>query len=173
MSSRMHSPYTTCPGCNEVVYLEELVSGRCPLCGFTLDDIDNGINSLEDFCERADLTWLVYNYFLFKRFDELGVIPPQVFELLLSHLRQTHEQGTEPHKLKFRFEIPLTWLEKIKLKKCEICKRKFFRSGKKWVSGSMENSSFSTSFTCKTCSSIAPSDNSSLARSSTSNTDSC
>ena len=103
----------------------------------------------------------------------MGVIPPKVFDLLLTNLRQSHELGIDAENLKFRFEIPLVLLDKIKLKNCKICNRKFFRRAKKWLSGSVENFSFSTSFTCKTCNSIASSENSNLGTSTTGNTDSC
>ena len=82
MTSRMHAPHTTCPGCREEVYLDELVRGRCPLCGCTLEDFDSQESELEDFIERSDLPWLVFNYFLFKRFLEIGASPLQIMHSL-------------------------------------------------------------------------------------------
>ena len=52
-----------------MVYLDD-VRGRCPLCGCTLEDFDSQESEIQDFIERSNLPWLVFNYFLFKRFLE-------------------------------------------------------------------------------------------------------
>ena len=33
MAPRINARHITCPGCQEEVFMEELVGGRCPLCG--------------------------------------------------------------------------------------------------------------------------------------------
>ena len=70
MTSRMHAPHTTCPGCQEEVFLDELVGGKCPLCGCSLEDFDESIGEYEGILDRSDLSWLIFNYFVFKKFVE-------------------------------------------------------------------------------------------------------
>ncbi|HPA08569.1 MAG TPA: hypothetical protein PLW73_08805, partial [Methanoregulaceae archaeon] len=82
MTSRMHAPHTTCPGCREEVYLEELVKGRCPLCGCEFEEFDTQDTEIEDYVDRSDLPWLVFNYFLFKRFLEIGASPVQIMQFV-------------------------------------------------------------------------------------------
>ena len=47
MTSRMQSPHTTCPGCQEEVFLDELVGGKCPLCGCSLEDFDEAFGNMK------------------------------------------------------------------------------------------------------------------------------
>jgi len=82
MTYRTHAAHTTCPGCQEEVYLDELVKGRCPLCGCSLEDMDGLENEVDEFVDRNDFSWLVFNYFIFKTFTELGASPLKVMELL-------------------------------------------------------------------------------------------
>ena len=75
MTSRMQSPHTTCPGCQEEVFLDELVGGKCPLCGCSLEDFDEAFGEYEGILDRSDLSWLIFNYFVFKKFVDLGCPP--------------------------------------------------------------------------------------------------
>ena len=75
MTSRMQSPHTTCPGCQEEVFLDELVGGKCPLCGCSLEDFDEAFGEYEGILDRPNLSWLIFNYFVFKKFVDLGVPP--------------------------------------------------------------------------------------------------
>ena len=75
MTSRTHAAHTTCPGCQEEVYLDELVKGRCPLCGCTLEDLEEVESEVDELLDRGDFSWLIFNYFLFKQFTDLGASP--------------------------------------------------------------------------------------------------
>jgi hypothetical protein len=57
----MQSPHTTCPGCQEEVFLDELVAGKCPLCGCSLEDFDETFGEYERILDRSDLSWLIFN----------------------------------------------------------------------------------------------------------------
>ena len=107
MTSRMHAPHTTCPGCREVVYLDELVRGRCPLCGCTLEDFDSQESEIEDFIERSDLPWLVFNYFLFKRFLEIGASPLQIMQAVAAFNDQDLQGNGQKPDTRFVMEVPM------------------------------------------------------------------
>ncbi len=85
MTSRMQSPHTTCPGCQEEVFLDELVGGKCPLCGCSLEEFDEAFGEYEGILDRSDLSWLIFNYFVFKKFVDLGVPPHQIMEFVAAY----------------------------------------------------------------------------------------
>ena len=60
MAPRINARHITCPGCQEEVFMEELVGGRCPLCGCELDGSEEACEGFEELLDRSDLTWLVY-----------------------------------------------------------------------------------------------------------------
>jgi predicted nucleic acid-binding Zn ribbon protein len=78
----MHTPHTTCPSCHEEVFLDELVGGRCPLCGYSLDEDDGTCSEYEETLERSDLGWMILQFFIFRRFCSEGANPLQVMQVL-------------------------------------------------------------------------------------------
>ena len=145
MTSRIHI-HTTCPGCREEVYFDELVKGCCPLCGSEVGDFSEPENELEDFFDRSDLTWLVFHYFLFKRFLELGASPLQVMQL-------ANECGTSQEKPETRFmlEVPMTRLDRVRPKRCAGCGKIYIAGGKKVVSGDLSTPGSRFLFFCPGC----------------------
>ena len=91
MTSRMQSPHTTCPGCQEEVFLDELVGGKCPLCGCSLEEFDESFGEYEGILDRSDLSWLIFNYFVFKKFVDLGVPPHQIMEFVAAYEAERRE----------------------------------------------------------------------------------
>jgi hypothetical protein len=146
----MHTTKTTCPGCNEQVYLDELVRGRCPLCGCSLEDFEDG----EDFgeCyERLDLTWLVFNYFLYKKFDEMGASPLQVMQFLAENESRCEMDGERWGKTQFDLVVPMSPVERIKPKRCAMCGKWFVRGGKKRIAGELANPGPAVRYECGGC----------------------
>ena len=98
MTSRMHAPHTTCPGCQEEVFLDELVGGKCPLCGCSLEDFEESIGEYDGILDRSDLSWLIFNYFVFKKFVDLGVPPSQIMDFLSSYEENTEKPREDGQK---------------------------------------------------------------------------
>ena len=150
MTSRMHAAHTTCPACREEVYLDELVKGRCPLCGCTLEELDDGESVSEELIERCDFSWLVFNYFIFKKFDEMGVSPVQIMQFLANYEEPCVQNftGTETA---FEFELPSRFIDRVRPKRCGSCGRIYIRGGKKIVRGDLARPGLRHTFRCPRC----------------------
>jgi hypothetical protein len=145
----MLAPHTTCPGCQEEVFLDELVRGRCPLCGCTLEDFVDQAGEMDEIVERSDFSWLVFNYFIFKKFDELGANPMQVMNLIAGLEDYCLNPGSgELLRTKFEFDLPMKLADQIRPKKCSRCGRLFLRGGRKILSGDLVGPGFGISYIC-------------------------
>jgi len=151
MTSRMHAPHTTCPGCHEEVFLDELVSGKCPLCGCSLEEFEESFGEFEGVIERSDLSWLIFNYFVFKQFVDLGVAPQQIMDLVNTFGENADKPAEEWTKTAFSLEVPMNRWDRIRPKKCSGCKKWFFLGGKKKVGGDMRRPQLTVSFICYRC----------------------
>lgn len=153
MTSRTRAHHTICPYCNEEVYLEELVGGKCPLCGGTLEDPEEECLDVDDDgIERSDLSWLICHYFLFKKMDELGANPLQIMEMISRLDREgAFEEGGED-RISFELEVPFGRLERFLPKRCGCCGRSFVRGGKKVLSGESGQPGYAVSYRCPLCS---------------------
>ena len=151
MTSRINAAHTTCPGCREEVYLAELVKGRCPLCGCTLEDFYEHESELDEFIDRSDLPWLVFNYFLFKRFLEMGASPLQVMLLANEYSDCDDPANGQKSDTRFVLEIPRSFIDRVKPKRCAGCKRFYISGGKKVVSGDLSRPDFEFLYYCPNC----------------------
>lgn len=151
MTSRMHSPHTTCPSCHEVVYLDELVGGRCPLCGYSLDEDADACSEFDEMLERSDLGWMIFHYFMFKRFERMGVNPLQIMQLLSEYEDGCNCNPAEMGKVRFELEVPMTVLDRLMPKKCSKCGKLFVRGGKKIISGDLTRPEYPRQFLCRNC----------------------
>jgi hypothetical protein len=151
MTSRMQSPHTTCPGCQEEVFLDELVGGKCPLCGCSLEDFDESFGEYEGILDRSDLSWLIFNYFVFKKFVDLGVPPHQIMEFVTTYEQNAEKPPEEWTKTEFALEIPMNTIDRIKPKHCAKCKKLFFRGGKKSIRGDMRQTQLTAEYVCDQC----------------------
>lgn len=148
----MHAPHTTCPGCREEVFLDELIGGRCPLCGCSFDDDDDdGVEEFDEAIERADLAYLVFHYFLFKKFDRLGVEPLRVLQLITRNEDPSVDSPAAFEKAKYAFEVPMALLDRVRPKRCSDCGRYFLRGGKKVISGTLVRPQHTTRYHCDAC----------------------
>ncbi len=151
MTSRVHTPHTTCPSCYEEVFLDELVGGRCPLCGYALDEDDGICSEFDDPLERSNLGWIILHYFIFRRFERLGVNPLQIMQLLSRYEEICSSDPAGAGQLHFDLEIPMTRIDRLIPKKCSKCGRIFFRGGKKIVSGDLSCLDYLRLFVCPSC----------------------
>jgi hypothetical protein len=147
----MHAPHTTCPGCQEEVFLDELVGGKCPLCGCSLEDFEESIGEYDGILDRSDLSWLIFNYFVFKKFADLGVPPSQIMDLLSTYEQNAEKPREEWTKSDFSLELPMGMLDALRPKKCAKCNRLFFRGGKKEIHGDMRSTKVYTRYFCDRC----------------------
>ncbi|MDD1674388.1 MAG: hypothetical protein LUQ13_01960 [Methanomicrobiales archaeon] len=149
MTSRINARHTICPGCQEEVFLDELVGGRCPLCGCTLEEIEDSCEEFEEGLDRSDLAWLMYHYFIFKKFDSLGASPFQILKLLASFDEENEEDSRETAS--FSLEVPMQAVDFLRPKRCAKCRRIFIRGGKKFVNGDLRSPRMSVYYICKNC----------------------
>lgn len=151
MTSRMQSPHTTCPGCQEEVFLDELVGGKCPLCGCTLEDFEESFGDYEGILDRSDLSWLIFNYFVFKKFVDLGVPPHQIMDLVAAYGQNSDKPSEEWDRTGFVLEIPMKALDRIRPKYCAKCHHWFLRGGRKQIRGDMRKTDLSVEYVCDRC----------------------
>jgi hypothetical protein len=151
MTSRMHAPHTTCPGCHEEVFLDELVSGKCPLCGCSLEEFEEAFGEFEGVIERSDLSWLIFNYFVFKQFVDLGVPPQQIMGFVSSYEENADKPVAEWTKTDFSLEIPMGRWDRVRPKRCVKCGRWYVSGGKKAIEGDMRRPKLAVTYTCDRC----------------------
>lgn len=156
MGYRTHARHTTCPGCNEEIYMEELVKGQCPLCGSPVEELEAQDEQLEydDLFDRSELSWLVLQYFLFKKFEDVGANPLQVFRLLSAVEENGEIVATkkETEELPYELDAELSTLERLLPKRCGSCRKLFFRGAAKKVSGDLLTGGMAVSYRCTRCS---------------------
>ncbi|NLM30431.1 MAG: hypothetical protein GX216_08420 [Methanomicrobiales archaeon] len=151
MTSRMHTPHTTCPGCHEEVFLDELVGGRCPLCGYSLDEDDGTCSEYEEILERSDLGWMIVQFFVFKRFCSEGANPIHVMQVLSRYEELLQIDPADAEKMKFALEVPLRRRERLLPKRCSKCGRLFVAGGKAVISGDISSPEYTRRYTCPDC----------------------
>ncbi|MHC1626537.1 MAG: hypothetical protein ACXQTG_05190 [Methanoculleaceae archaeon] len=139
----------TCPFCREEIYLEELVGGRCPLCGNELDGYDgDSENEIGPEVEVPAAAWL---YCILRRYSALGASPSDLFDLAIT-LDEMAEDGldTAGNGI-FTINVRMTLIDRIRPKKCDRCGRIFFRGGEKWATASFQSSGITITYRCPRC----------------------
>ena len=131
--------------------MEELVGGRCPLCGCELDGSEEQCEGFEELLERSDLTWLVYQYFLFRKFEAMGASPLQTLHLISRFDDPGATGPSYPEGTPYSLEIPLALWERIVPKRCGRCRRLFLAGGRKLVSGDLGHTAQEFSYICPSC----------------------
>ena len=151
MTSRTHAAHTTCPGCQEEVYLDELVKGRCPLCGCTLEDLEEVESEVDELLDRGDFSWLIFNYFLFKQFTDLGASPLKVMQLVSLYEDACATEDASRPDTRFELEITPGRFDRLVLRRCDRCKKIFLGSGKKILSGDLALPGYRITYRCGSC----------------------
>jgi len=153
MGYRTHARHTTCPGCREEVYIEELVGGECPLCGSSVSDVDASEEEIQfdDSIERSELSWLVLQYFLFRKFLEYGAHPLQVYRLL----SKIDEEGDCPvvpgESTRYELDADLSIMERILPKRCTTCGQFILFGGAKKIIGDLVIGDMEIAYHCSEC----------------------
>jgi hypothetical protein len=147
----MHAPHTTCPGCHEEVFLDELVGGKCPLCGCSLEEFEDSFGDFEGVIERSDLSWLIFNYFVFRQFADLGVAPQQIMDFINIYGENAEKPSDEMKQTAYSLEIRMKAFDRIRPKKCHTCGRWFIAGGRKKVEGDMRRPELAIRYTCDRC----------------------
>jgi len=150
VAPRVNARHTTCPGCQQEVFLEELVSGRCPLCGCELEDTEDVCEGFDDVIDRSDLAWLLFHYFLYRKFEALGASPVQTLSLI-SRCEGAFSGDTTPRETTYELEVPMTLGDRIRVKRCTSCGRLFLFGGKKRISGDLARAGDEVRYTCRDC----------------------
>ena len=88
-------------------FLMSCVGGKCPLCGCSLEDFEESIGEYDGILDRSDLSWLIFNYFVFKKFVDLGVPPSQIMEFVSSYEQNADKPAEEWTKTEFSLELPM------------------------------------------------------------------
>ncbi len=151
MAPRINARHITCPGCQEEVFMEELVGGRCPLCGCELDGSEESCEGFEELLDRSDLTWLVYQYFLFRKFEAMGASPLQTLNLISRCDDPSAVGPSYPEGSPYSLEISLTLRDRILPKRCSRCRKIFLRGGRKLVTGDLGHTAQDISYICPSC----------------------
>jgi hypothetical protein len=104
---------------------------------------------MDEFIERSDLSWLVFNYFIFKKFDELGASPVQIMQLL-SGLEDgcSHDENGAT---RFDLQVRMRLADRLMPKRCGKCGHLFLRGGKKVISGDLTGPSCEVAYRCSRC----------------------
>jgi len=153
VAPRVNARHTTCPGCQQDVFLEELVSGRCPLCGCEMEDPEEVCDGFDDVIDRSDLAWLLFHYFLYRKFEAMGASPVQTLHLI-SRCEGSFSGETTPRETAYELDLPMTLRDRIRVKRCAACGRLFVLGGKKRISGDLARPSDEIRYTCQDCSSV-------------------
>ena len=150
MAPRVNARHTTCPGCQQEVFLEELVSGRCPLCGCDLEETEEVCEGFDDVIDRSDLAWLLFHYFLYRKFEALGASPVQTLSLISRCEGAFTTEGT-PRDTAYELDLPMTLGDRVRAKRCSVCGRFFFLGGTKRIAGDLARAGDQVRYTCPTC----------------------
>jgi hypothetical protein len=150
MAPRVNARHTTCPGCQQEVFLEELVSGRCPLCGCDLEDTEEVCEGFDDVIDRSDLAWLLFHYFLYRKFEAMGASPVQTLSLI-NRCEGAFSGDTTPRETAYELDVPMALGDRVRLKRCSSCGRLFLFGGKKRISGDLARAGDEIRYTCRNC----------------------
>ena len=109
------------------------------------------VRGVQGILDRSDLSWLIFNYFVFKKFVDLGVPPHQIMEFVSIYEQNVEKPPEEWEKTGFVLEIPMKALGRILPKRCSKCNRWFFRGGKKQIRGDMRKTALAVEYICDRC----------------------
>jgi len=144
----------TCPGCKEEIFLEELVSGRCPLCGCSLDDVENPDEDFDEILSRDDFSYLLFEYFVFSKLDKLGADPVRIQQMLSEYEDIVDTDDADKDNAdngNARITLPLRIRERVLPRHCQKCNHFFMRGGSK-VAECTEENGLSVYYLCPSCS---------------------
>ena len=164
-----------CPGCKEETYEEELIMGRCPMCGARIMDPPEPMSGFSDPVIKCTPEYdeMPFDMMGGSMRDMIGDIFGDIFSgvertLLISYMaydisqntglelkqaRKVARQVVDDEEASFEFELVPAWHEEIKIKKCIRCGRRHFMIGKKVLKGKVEDGvgEYDIEYICKRC----------------------
>ena len=94
---------------------------------------------------------MIFNYFVFKKFVDLGVPPHQIMEFVAAYEANAEKPPEEWNKTEFALEIPMNFWDKIRPKRCVKCQKWFINGGKKRIRGDMRKTALIIEYICDRC----------------------
>lgn len=128
-----------CPGCGDEVYVEELVEGRCPLCGEVCGPSRPGEYGSSPYASDVG-RWLIAR----KAADglvEYGVRSPGAADEVARSLLDTldpYTLGEDFAVRRFRWKCGAGIRDYLRPKSCTFCRERHFLVGAKLLDGVME-----------------------------------
>lgn len=167
-----------CPGCGEETFDDELILGKCPLCGTRIKenreapsggspDSDSFITCVPDY---DDSPYDMDPAMMDRLYDIFGDILTDVERMLLvsciaydisqntglelKQARRVARDVVDREQAEFELEVKPEWYDEFKLKKCAKCGRYHLMVGKKLVKGWIKNADadYDIVYTCRRCS---------------------
>lgn len=166
-----------CPGCGEETYDEELVMGKCPLCGTKIKEAqepDSVGQSSEPFIKcTSEYEEMPFDMMGLSVRDMINDIFGDIFSgvertLLISYMaydisqntgleikkaRSVARQVVDEDEASFEYDITPAWYDEFKIKKCARCGRHHIMVGKKVLKGQIIDGigEYDIEYVCRRC----------------------
>jgi hypothetical protein len=167
-----------CPGCGEETFDDELVMGKCPLCGTRIKDnreaasggspdADSFITCIPDYDELPfdmdpSMVDRMYDFFgdIFGDVERMLLISCIAYDisqntgLELKQARKVARDVVDQDQAEFECEVRPEWYDEFKLKKCAKCNRYHLKVGKKMLKGWIkdDDADYDIVYVCRHCS---------------------
>ena len=166
-----------CPGCKEETFEEELIQGKCPLCGTKVMEARDTpsqstsepfIKCISDY-EESPLDFgdgpvrdIINDIFedIFSGVERTLLISYMAYDisqntgLEIKQARNVARQVVDMDEASFEFDVVPAWYDEFKLKKCAKCGRLHLMVGKKVLKGRIEDGvgEYDIEYVCRRCS---------------------
>ncbi len=165
-----------CPGCKEETFEEELIAGKCPLCGTKIMDSTEPpassasepfIKCISDYDETpidlagAPVRDIIEDIFedIFSGVERTLLISYMAYDisqntgLEIKQARNVARQVVDLDEASFEFDVIPAWYDEFKLKKCSRCGKMHLMIGKKMLKGRIEDGvgEYDIEYICRRC----------------------
>jgi hypothetical protein len=166
-----------CSGCNEETFEEELVMGKCPLCGTKIMEArepasqsspEPFIKCISDYEDAqldiggAPVRDIINDIFedIFSGVERTLLISYMAYDisqntgLEIKQARSIARQVVDLDEATFEFDVIPAWYDEFKLKKCAACGKLHLMIGKKVLKGRIEDGvgEYDIEYVCRRCS---------------------
>lgn len=166
-----------CPGCKEETFEEELVLGKCPLCGTRISDAKEPATSSTsepfikcitdydespiDMMSEGPVRDIINDIFedIFSGVERTLLISYMAYDisqntgLEIKQARNVARQVVDLDEAAFEFDVIPAWYDEFKLKKCTRCGKLHLMIGKKVLKGRIEDGvgEYDIEYVCRRC----------------------
>jgi len=165
-----------CSGCNEETFEEELVQGKCPLCGAKIQEPREAavaavpepfIRCITDYEEApfdlngAPVRDVVEDILedIFSGVERTLLISYMAYDICqntgleLKQARNVARQVVDLDEAQFEFDVIPAWYDEFKVKKCARCGGLHLMIGKKILKGRIEDGvgEYDVEYVCRRC----------------------